>query len=108
MDDFIESDKEKVQNGIQQWRENDGISFPSMPKIIESVFGILCICTVIAMMIALPFVGPSKRIPGEIWMGFGGMGIVAFGAGWYLFRLINSRIGEEIDRTVSQRFERGR
>jgi hypothetical protein len=108
LDDMMESDKELVEDAFRDWQRSDGFEWPNPGKLLEGVLWGLAVVSLIGMVVAIPWVGPNKLIPGNVWILYGCMGIVFFGGGAFLFRLVRGQFAEDVNTNVSNRLEGGR
>lgn len=108
LDDMMESDRELVQDAFQDWQSSDGFEWPNAGKLLEFTLWSLAVVSLVGMVVSIPWVGPNKMVRGEVWILYGCMGIVMFGGGAMLFRLVRGQFAEDVNTSVSNRLEGGR
>lgn len=104
-DDLVQQDAQKVKDGIQQYR-NGGFSFDPI-KTVEGILWSIALGSGILMVVALPWVGQDKLISGEAWIGLGSLFIIVGIFGAVIVRQLGGSFADA-DRSMSQRFKRGR
>lgn len=107
-DDLLENDKQKVKKYVRNYRQGgswkDNIN---PPQVLEQVCWALAITSILGMVVSMPWVGPGKPIPGEAWLGIPLALFIMFGLAGGTIRMAR-RGFSDADRTVSNKFERGR
>lgn len=108
MDDLLDSDKQKVQKAVRNYRQGGGIKDSiHPPKVLEQICWTLGLLTILGMVAVLPWVGVDKVIPGTAWLGISLTLAILFGVGGFTIRMARAGF-QDADRQVSQKFERGR
>lgn len=98
----LRSDAEKFRQLNQQ-----GLSDVSPGAVIEGVLWSLSITSVVGMMVAMPWVGTDKAIPGQVWLGYSLACILLFGALAMMIRWVRET-GDELDQGMNRRFDTAR
>lgn len=101
LDDALESDMQKVRQA-----RRGGMSSPSIPETIEAVMWTGVALTVTGMIVALPFVGADKLIPGNLWLGMSMLCILLFGGVGMLLRAARAGMAQRVDRQMDQTLRR--
>lgn len=100
-DEALERDMQKVRRARGQ-----GFSSSSIPEIIEAVMWTGVALTVTGMIVALPFVGADKLIPGNLWLGMSMLCILLFGGVGMLLRAARAGMAQRVDRQMDQTLRR--
>ena len=84
MDDLVSQDAERMKNAVRDYRT--GGSSWSWWSLIEGALWSFSALAVLFMVVALPWVGDGKPIPGTTWIGLSVGSIVLFGVFAWIIR----------------------
>jgi hypothetical protein len=107
-DDLLENDKQKIQNAWNNYQSAGSWRDSINPQqLLENICWILALCSVVSMVVMLPWVGNDALIPGTVWLGVPLTIAIVFGIGGFAIRLARTGF-KDGDSKMSSKFERGR